>query len=137
MNATEASGPPRAQFGSRLGILATMAMPALKNVPRKAAESVLKSDLRTFRDVIDQFHADKGHYPSSLQVLAEEGYIRGIPVDPITKSAETWIEVYEEVDYDEYAAETDMAEDGAPGVWDVHSGSEELALNGESYYSEW
>ena len=67
-----------------VGILATMAMPALKNVPRRAAEAVLKSDLRTFRDIIDQFHADKGHYPPTLEALVEEGYLRSMPMDPIT-----------------------------------------------------
>lgn len=120
-----------------IGILATVALPRMKDMPRRAQEAALKQNLHTMRDLIDQFYADKGHYPPSLQALVDEGYIRGIPVDPITKSAETWVEVFEEVAFDEYAAETDMAEGGAPGVWDVHSGSEELALNGESYYSEW
>ena len=120
-----------------VGILATVALPRLKDMPRRAQEAALKQNLHTMRDLIDQYYADKGHYPSSLQALAEEGYIRAIPVDPITKSAETWIEVYEEVDYDEYAAETDLSEDGSPGVWDVQSGSEELSLDGTSYYSEW
>jgi prepilin-type N-terminal cleavage/methylation domain-containing protein len=119
-----------------VGILATMAMPALKNVPRKAAESVLKSDLRTFRDIIDQFHADKGYYPPTLESLVEEEYLRSIPMDPITKRTDTWVEIYEEIDPDYVPAETDLPEDGQPGIVDVRSGSTILSLSGTPYY-EW
>lgn len=119
-----------------VGILATMAMPALKNVPRRAAESVLKSDLRTFRDVIDQFHADKGYYPPTLDSLIEEGYLRSMPMDPITKRTDTWVEIYEEIDPDIIPAETDLPEDGQPGIVDVRSGSTILSLSGTPYY-EW
>ncbi len=119
-----------------IGILATIALPALKNVPRRAAEAVLKTDLRAMRDVIDQFYADKGHYPPSLEALVEEGYLRAIPVDPITKSADTWQVVLEEIDPDEQPAETDLPEGGQPGIVDVHSGSAVLSLDGTPY-SEW
>ena len=116
-----------------IGILATMALPALKNVPRRAAESVLKSDLRTFREVIDQFHGDKGFYPPTLDALVEEGYLRVLPLDPITKSIESWEPVYEEIDLEELPAETDLPEDFQPGIIDVHSNSELLALDGSPY----
>lgn len=116
-----------------IGILATMALPALKNVPRRAAESVLKSDLRTFRDVIDQFHGDKGFYPPTLEALVEEGYLRMLPRDPITKSVDTWEPVYEEIDLEELPAETDLPEDFQPGIVDVHTSSELLALDGSPY----
>ncbi len=119
-----------------VGILATMAMPALKNVPRRAAEAVLKSDLRTFRDIIDQFHADKGHYPPTLEALIEEGYLRSMPMDPITKRTDTWVEIYEELDPDFIPAETDLPEDGQPGIVDVRSGSTILSVSGTPYY-EW
>lgn len=119
-----------------VGILATMAMPALKNVPRRAAEAVLKSDLRTFRDIIDQFHADKGHYPPTLEALVEEGYLRSMPMDPITKRTDTWVEIYEELDPDFIPAETDLPEDGQPGIVDVRSGSTILSVSGTPYY-EW
>ena len=119
-----------------VGILATMAMPALKNVPRRAAEAVLKSDLRTFRDIIDQFHADKGHYPPTLEALVEEGYLRSMPMDPITKRTDTWVEIYEEIDPDFIPAETDLPEDGQPGIVDVRSGSTILSVAGTPYY-EW
>lgn len=119
-----------------IGILATIALPALKDVPRRAAESVLKYDLRTFRDVIDQFHGDKGHYPPTLAALVETGYLRAIPRDPLTKSTETWVPVYEEINLEELPAETDFPEDLQPGIIDVHSGSPLLGLDGTPY-SEW
>ena len=121
---------------SVIGILATIALPALKNVPRRAAESVLKSNLRTFRDLIDQHHGDKGYYPPSLQALVDEGYLRAMPRDPMTKSTEPWQVVYEEIDPEEIPAETDFPEDAQPGVIDVHSGSEDPSLDGTPY-SEW
>jgi len=121
---------------SVIGILATIVLPALKDVPRRAAESVLKSDLRTFRDLIDQFHGDKGHYPPTLEALVEEGYLRSMPRDPMTKSSETWEPVYEELDFEELPAETDLPEDLQPGIIDVHSGSELPSLNG-TLYNTW
>ena len=119
-----------------IGILATIALPALKDVPRRAAESVLKSNLHTFRDVIDQYHGDKGHYPPTLEALVETGYLRMIPRDPITKSPDTWQVIYEELDTEELPAETDLPEDFQPGIIDVRSGSELVGLDG-SPYNEW
>lgn len=119
-----------------IGILATIAMPAMKDVPRRASESVLKQNLRTLRDVIDQHYGDKGFYPPSLEALVEAGYLRKLPVDPITKSSETWVVEYEEDDPDSPGAETDRPEGGEPGVVDVHSGSDRLSLNGQPY-AEW
>src|SRR5882724_11467275 len=83
-----------------IGILATIAMPALHNVPIRAHEAVLKTNLRTLRDVIDQHYGDKGKYPTSLQALVEEGYLRKIPTDPITHRTDTWVPDYEEIDQD-------------------------------------
>ena len=94
---------------------------------------MLKSDLRTFRDVLDQYRADKGHYPASLDALVQEGYLRAIPPDPITKSADTWIVVYEEVDLDAQPAETDLPEGGELGIEDVRSGAPGLSLDGKPY----
>ena len=116
-----------------IGILATIALPALKNIPRRATEAVLKNDLRAMRDVIDQYYADNGNYPPALEALVEKGYLRKVPVDPITKSAETWQVVLEEVDPESQPAETDLPEGGAPGVVDVHSGSPLLSLDGTPY----
>ena len=119
-----------------IGILATIAMPALKDVPTRARESVLKTNLRTFRDVIDQHYGDKGRYPKSLQALVDEGYLRKIPIDPMTKSAETWVPVYEELDPDNPQEETAGGDELAPGIIDVRSGAERNSLDGTPY-SEW
>ena len=119
-----------------IGILATIAMPALKNVPIKARESVLKTNLHTLRDVIDQFYGDKGRYPTSLEALVKAGYLRRIPTDPITKSSETWIPIYEEVDPDKPPAETETDESGKPGIIDVKSGAPGNSVDGQPY-SEW
>src|SRR5262245_45043651 len=117
-----------------IGILATIALPALKEVPKRANESVLKTNLRTMRDVIDQYHGDKGMYPPSLEALVEKGYLRKVPTDPITKSADTWVLVYEEEDPDAPPAETEQGDE--PGIIDVKSGSPLASLDGTPY-AEW
>ena len=119
-----------------IGILATIAMPNLKDMPRRANEAVLKTDLRTFRDLIDQYYGDKGHYPPSLETFVEEGYLRSIPADPMTKSSETWVLEFEEPVEDSGAAETDVPEGGEPGIIDVRSGSPAIALDGTPY-ADW
>jgi general secretion pathway protein G len=118
-----------------IGILATIAMPALRNVPVRAKESVLKMDLRTLRDMIDQYYGDKGRYPTSLSALVDEGYVRALPVDPMTKSSSTWVPVYEEIDPDHPPAETDVDPE-KPGIVDVHSGSPLKSYEG-SAYKDW
>jgi general secretion pathway protein G len=118
-----------------IGILAAIALPALKNVPRRATESVLKNNLRTMRDVIDQYMGDKGNYPPSLEALVEEGYLRKVPNDPITKSNDTWLLVFEEPSDEESGGFSDD-ETAQPGIIDVHSGSDQLSLDGTPY-SEW
>jgi general secretion pathway protein G len=117
-----------------IGILAAIAVPALKNSPQKAREAALKEDLFTLRSCLDQYHGDKGHYPEDLQTLVAEGYIRKIPVDPITKSPDTWVLVREEPE--EPPAEGASEEPAQPGVVDVHSGSKDKALDG-TLYSDW
>lgn len=119
-----------------IGILATVAMPKMKDMPRRAAEATLQQNLRTMRDVIDQHYGDKGRYPSSLEALVELGYLRKVPTDPITKRSDTWVLEYEEEDPDNPPAETDEDEEGGPGVVDVHSGSPLQSLKGTPY-SEW
>lgn len=119
-----------------VGILATIAMPAMKDMPRRANEAVLKTNLHTLRDVIDQFYGDKGKYPTSLEQLVETGYLRKVPVDPITKRNDTWVMVYEEVDPEAPPPESDQNEDGSPGITDVRSGSPLTSLDGTPY-SEW
>ena len=106
------------------GILVTLAIPSFQLSSIKAKEAALKQNLFTVRAVLDQYYADRGSYPPSLETLVEEKYLRQIPVDPFTKSSTTWLEVFEE---------SSENEESAPGVYDLHSGSEETALNGTPY----
>ena len=115
-----------------IGILAAIAVPALRDSPQRAREATLREDLFTMRSVIDQYHGDKGVFPPDLQTLVADGYLRKIPVDPMTKSPESWLLTAEEVTPDEQAS----SEPVTPVLTDVHSGSPDKALDG-SLYKEW
>jgi general secretion pathway protein G len=117
-----------------IGILATIAVPAMKNAPTKAREAALKEDLFTMRSCIDQYLADKGHYPPSLEALVADGYMRRIPDDPITRSADTWEEIPASPEADESLQPNEGG--GEPGIIDVRSGSKGTALDGTSY-ADW
>jgi general secretion pathway protein G len=119
-----------------IGILATIALPRLLHTPEKAKEAVLKTNLRALRDVLDQHYADKGHYPASLEALVDAGYLRKVPVDPITRSTDTWELIYDEPSLDAAPAETDLPEGGEPGIIDVRSGAPGNGSDGTPY-SEW
>lgn len=111
-----------------IGIIAGIAVAQLRTAPQRAREAVLKEDLYAIRDCIDQYFADKGKYPESLDALVEEGYLRRLPVDPITGSEETWQTVQAEA--------TDEDTEGAGGIIDVKSGADGAALDG-TRYSDW
>jgi general secretion pathway protein G len=80
------------------------------------------------RDAIDQYYADKGQYPASLDSLVSDHYMRALPVDPFTKSNSTWQTVPAEPDPSNPSVE--------PGVYDVKSGSDQTAMDG-TRYAEW
>ena len=109
-------------------ILAGIGMAQYKSGVIRAQEAVLKEDLFRLRDVIDQFYADRQKYPQSLEELVEGQYLRAIPKDPFTGSADTWQPVEAEPDPANPTAEL--------GIVNVRSGSEKTALDG-SKYSEW
>jgi general secretion pathway protein G len=113
---------------SLISILAAMGLVQYRNSVTSTKEGVLKTDLFRMRDAIDQYYADKGKYPSALDSLVSEGYMRKIPEDPITKSADSWTTVPAEPDPTNPSAE--------PGVYDVKSGAPGTALDGTSY-SDW
>ena len=116
-----------------VGILAGIAVVNVKHARRKAAESVLKANLALMRKGIDDYYADKQKYPASLQELVDARYMRKIPPDPITESAETWIEVREEaLDGLDSTSSFDAAP-MEPGIVDVKSGAEGSTLDGEPY----
>jgi general secretion pathway protein G len=111
-----------------LVILATMGMTQYKTSQTYAREAVLKEDLFRLRDAIDQYYADKGQYPSTLDTLVSDGYLRKLPEDPFTKNSTSWQTVPAEPDPANPTAE--------PGVYDVKSGSDATALDG-SKYADW
>ena len=109
-------------------ILTTIGLTQYQRSVVYAKESVLKEDLFRMRDAIDQYFADKATYPSTLDALVSDGYVRKIPEDPFTKSNSTWQAVPAEPDPNNPTAEA--------GVYDVKSGSDATALDGTKY-SEW
>ena len=115
-----------------IGVLATIAVPAMRTAPQRAKEAALKEDLFTIRSCIDQFHGDRGRYPSALDELVSMGYLRSMPVDPTTGTTDTWVPVFEEVT--EESDERDQ--ENPPGIIDIHSGSDATALDG-SRYADW
>ena len=116
-----------------IGILAAIAVPALRDSPKRAREATLRADLFTFRSVLDQYKGDKGNYPADLETLIRDGYIRKIPLDPMTKAAD-WVLTMEEEATP--ADDLNQVEPPVPGIIDVHSASKEKALDGTNY-SEW
>jgi general secretion pathway protein G len=113
---------------SLIVILATMGMSQYRTSVIHAREAVLKEDLFRMRDAIDQYYADKNQYPSTLEALVSDGYMRQVPEDPFTKSNSTWQTVPAEPDPANPTAE--------PGVYNIHSGSDANAIDGTKY-AEW
>jgi general secretion pathway protein G len=111
-----------------ISILAAMGVVQYRNGVQHTRESVLRTDLFRMRDAIDQYYADKNKYPASLDTLVSDGYMRRIPEDPISQSAETWQTVPAEPDPGNPTAE--------PGIYDVKSGAQGTALDG-STYADW
>ena len=112
---------------SLIVVLSTIALVGYRNAITRSREAVLKEDLFRMRDAIDQYYADKQEYPSALETLVTEGYLRAIPLDPFTSSEETWQPIL---------AELDPADPMAQGVFDVKTTYEGTALDGTAY-SDW
>jgi len=110
-----------------IGILVGIALPNYKVAILQSREAVLKEDLYRFRDLIDQYYSDKGKYPATLQSLVEDGYLRKVPVDPMT-GADNWEAVPAEPDPDNPG--------DPPGIYDIHSASTAVSMNGTPY-NEW
>lgn len=110
-----------------IGVLAAVAIPSFVAAIRNAKEAALKEDLHVMRDAIDSYTMDKNKAPQSLDDLVQNGYLKVVPVDPMTHSADTW-----QTTSDETYADLDQTE---PGITDVHSGSEETGTNNQPYSS--
>lgn len=108
---------------SIIGVLLAIAVPRYFKTLEHSRETVLRQDLSVMREAIDKHFGDYGQYPDSLAALVERKYIRAVPVDPFTKSADAWQMVVSE--------ETDH-----PGIRDVHSGAEGNGSDGTPF-KEW
>ena len=107
-------------------ILAAITLPQYQKTIMHTREAVLRDDLFKMRSLIDQFAADKGRLPQSLDEIVSEGYMRELPVDPITG----------EKDWAVTTGEDPNSLTGEQGITDVHSSSSEISSQGTPY-SEW
>ena len=99
-------------------ILITLAIPKFVGAVRHAREAALKEDLQTMRTAIDTYTMDKQKGPQSLDDLIQDGYLKTIPEDPITRSKDTWVPDTSDAMY--------SLDETEPGITDVHSGSSEI-----------
>ncbi len=111
-----------------MAILATVGIVGYRRHTRATKEAVLKEDLFQLNHCLEQFRADKGKYPTSISALRDQGYIRDIPVDPMTQSKDTWATEMEAPDPDNPEAET--------GIFRIRSGSTDMGEN-QLPYNEW
>jgi general secretion pathway protein G len=121
-----------------IGILATIALPAMRNAPIRAREAVIRADLYEMRSCIDQHLADKGLYPESLQALVDTGYLRYLPIDPFTGTADgAWEELYADPEELEELAPFEDEYSTGNQVIDVrYADDTRVALDGTLIY-EW
>jgi general secretion pathway protein G len=107
---------------SIISVLLTIAVPRYFRTVQRSKETVLRHDLSVLRESIDKYYGDLGAYPDGLAALVEKHYIRSVPVDPFTKSAESWLLVASD-------------DPDHPGVRDLHSGSPDAAFDGSPFVS--
>lgn len=110
-----------------ISVLATLAVPSFIGAIKSAREAVLKEDLHVMRAAIDSYTMDKQKAPQSLDDLVQDGYLRSIPEDPMTRSKDTWVTETSDAMYS-----LDQTE---PGISDVHSGSDDTGSDGQPYSS--
>jgi general secretion pathway protein G len=111
-----------------IAVLLSVAIPIYSRSITRSKESVLKNNLFTLRTVIDEYTYDKQKAPQTLQDLVSDGYLRTVPVDPMTGSADSWKIIQEDA--------TNTVNQTEPGIFDVRSGSDKISLEGTPY-SEW
>ncbi len=108
-----------------IGLLAAIAVPAYVSNVRSAKEAVLREDLHTIRTAIDSYTVDKQKGPQSLDDLVQAGYMRSMPMDPITHRTDTWVTVQD--------TNVNSVDQTDPGIGDVHSGAQQTSSDGTSY----
>jgi general secretion pathway protein G len=111
-----------------ISILLSIALPIYQKSITRAKESVLRNNLFTMRDMIDEYTIDKQKAPESLDDLVSDGYLRQVPQDPMTNSNQTWKTTMEDTPIG--------GSTSTPGIFDVHSGSDKNSLEGTPY-SDW
>lgn len=111
-----------------IAILLAVALPIYNRSITRAKESVLKNNLFTIRNVIDEYTYDKQKAPQTLNDLVSDGYLRQVPIDPMTSSSESWKIIMEDA--------TNTVNQAEPGIFDVRSGSDKTSLEGTPY-SDW
>ncbi len=111
-----------------IGILASIAAPSYRMGIIRAREAVLRENLYNFRNTLDQFYSDQGKFPDSIQEIVDKKYLRSIPIDPFTGKNDTWIIVA--------PPPTPEGSEIKGAVYDVHSGSKLVGINGVPY-NEW
>ena len=111
-----------------IALLSTVGIVGYRHSTKLSKESVLKENLFQIRHALEQYHADRSRYPTSLAQLRDKGYVREIPKDPMTNSAETWRTEMESADPDKPDAE--------PGIWNIRSGSQDISED-QVPYSDW
>lgn len=104
-------------------ILAAIALPQYQKSVKQAREAVLREDLFTMRKLIDQYGADKGKLPQSLDELVSAGYMREVPTDPFTDNK----------DWSPTTGEDPNSSNGEQGLTDIHSTSPEVGSDGKPY----
>ena len=109
-------------------ILIGIAVPLYQHSIVRAKESILKNNLFTLRTVIDEYTYDKQKAPQSLQDLVTEGYLRDVPMDPITGNNQSWRIIMEDA--------SQSVDQTQPGIFDVRSGSDKISSDGTPY-AEW
>jgi general secretion pathway protein G len=111
-----------------ISVLIAIAVPIYEKSIIRAKESVLRSNLASIRNMIDEYTVDKQKAPETLQDLVTDGYLRQIPQDPMTQSSDTWKIIMEDTPVG--------GSNSSPGIFDVRSGSDKKSLDG-TQYSDW
>jgi general secretion pathway protein G len=111
-----------------ISILVSVTVPIYQKVVIRTRETVLRNNLFTIRQAIDNYTYDKQKAPQTLDDLVTDGYLRQVPEDPVTGSNQTWRQVMEDA--------TTTVNQTEPGLYNVFSGSDKISLEGTPY-SEW
>jgi general secretion pathway protein G len=111
-----------------ISVLLAIAVPIYQKSLLRTKETLLKNNIFTLRQVIDEYTFDKQKAPQTLQDLVSEGYLRAVPIDPITGTDQSWRIIMEDA--------VSMVNQTQPGIFDIRSGSDQKSLEGTPY-SQW